>query len=41
MSILNIQHMGDIFGGETGIQAEILLRCNLIEKLLENDTFPD
>ncbi len=41
MSILNIQHMGDIFGGETGIQAEIALRCNLIEKLLEQDSFPE
>ncbi|MHA1975632.1 MAG: aminoglycoside phosphotransferase family protein [Candidatus Hodarchaeales archaeon] len=40
MSILNIQHMGDIFGGETGIQREITLRCNLIEKLLEEDSFP-
>ena len=41
MSILNIQHMGDIFGGESGIQKEITLRCNLIEKLLDDDSFPN
>ncbi|MHA1992984.1 MAG: hypothetical protein ACW97Z_00420 [Candidatus Hodarchaeales archaeon] len=41
MSILNIQHMDDLFGGEVGIQREISLRCNLIEKLLEDDSFPN
>ncbi len=41
MSILNIQHMEDIFGGKTDIQKEIALRCELIEKLLEDNSFPN
>ena len=41
MSILNIQHMEDIFDGEAGIQREIALRSNLIEKLLKDSSFPD
>jgi len=39
MSILNILNMGDLFGGEVGITKEVALRCSLIEKLLENNTF--
>jgi hypothetical protein len=41
MSILNIQDMVDVFGGEKGIQQEVVLRCHLIEKLLNWKTFPD
>lgn len=41
MSILNIQGMADLFGGETGIQNEVILRCHLIEKLLKWNSFPD
>ena len=40
MSIINIQNMTDIFG-EDGIHQEVDLRCSLIEKLLQNNTFPD
>jgi hypothetical protein len=40
MSILTIQQMGDLFGGEAGIQKEVVLRCNLIEKLLQDNSFP-
>jgi hypothetical protein len=39
MSILNIQSMGDLFGGEAGITKEVALRCSLIEKLLNNNSF--
>ena len=39
MSILNILNMGDLFGGEAGITKEIALRCNLIEKLLDDNSF--
>ena len=39
MSILNIQSMGDLFGGEVGITKEVALRCSLIEKLLNNNSF--
>ena len=41
MSIINIQDMADLFGGETGIQNEVILRCQLIEKLLKWKSFPD
>lgn len=41
MSIIHIQGMTDIFGGETGIQNEVILRCQLIEKLLNWNSFPD
>ncbi|UCG02055.1 MAG: phosphotransferase [Candidatus Heimdallarchaeota archaeon] len=41
MSIINIQDMEDLFGGERGIQNEVLLRCQLIEKLLNWNSFPD
>lgn len=41
MSIINIQDMADLFGGETGIQKEVILRCQLIEKLLKWNSFPD
>ncbi|MFX0209733.1 MAG: hypothetical protein ACFFDT_27375 [Candidatus Hodarchaeota archaeon] len=41
MSIINIQDMADLFGGEAGIQNEVLLRCQLIEKLLKWNSFPD
>ncbi len=41
MSIINIQDMPDLFGGERGIQNEVLLRCQLIEKLLNWNSFPD
>ncbi len=41
MSIIHIQNMTDLFGGKTGIQNEMLLRCQLIEKLLNWDSFPD
>jgi len=39
MSILNIQTMGDLFGGEAGIKKEVELRCNLIQKLLTDNSF--
>jgi hypothetical protein len=39
MSILNIQSMGDLFGGEAGIIKEVAFRCNLIEKLLNDNSF--
>ncbi|MCK4847551.1 MAG: aminoglycoside phosphotransferase family protein [Candidatus Heimdallarchaeota archaeon] len=39
MSILNIQNMGDLFGGEVGISKEVALRCSLIEKLLNDNSF--
>jgi hypothetical protein len=41
MSILNIQHMGDLFGGEAGIQEEVSLRCELIEQVLNDKSFPE
>jgi len=41
MSILNIQDMIDLFGGEKGMEKEMLLRCQLIEKLLKWFSFPD
>jgi hypothetical protein len=41
MSILNIQDMTDIFGGEGGLQAEMNLRYELIQKLLEWNSFPN
>lgn len=41
MSILNIQDMTDLFGSETGIQNEVVLRCQLIEQLLQWNSFPD
>ncbi|MFX0149427.1 MAG: hypothetical protein ACFFAJ_01475 [Candidatus Hodarchaeota archaeon] len=41
MSILNILDMADLFGGEKGIEKEILLRCELIEKMLRWKNFPD
>ena len=41
MSIINIQDMTDLFGSERGIQNEVLLRCQLIEKLLNWNSFPD
>ncbi len=41
MSILNIQDMGDLFGGESGIKNEVILRCQLIETLLNWNSFPD
>ncbi|MHA2174580.1 MAG: hypothetical protein ACXACP_14070 [Candidatus Hodarchaeales archaeon] len=41
MSILNIQNMGDLFGGESGIQKEVSLRCELIEQLLKDSSFPE
>jgi len=41
MSILNIQDMTDIFGGEAGVQREMNLRLELIQKLLEWNSFPD
>ncbi|MFX0123610.1 MAG: hypothetical protein ACFFAE_08195 [Candidatus Hodarchaeota archaeon] len=40
MSIINIQGMTDLFGGEV-FQNEVLLRCQLIEKLLDWNSFPD
>ena len=40
MSIINIQQMTDIFGKD-GIHQEVDLRCTLIEKVLQNKTFPD
>ncbi|MHA1946224.1 MAG: aminoglycoside phosphotransferase family protein [Candidatus Hodarchaeales archaeon] len=39
MSILNIQNMGDLFGGEAGITKEVALRCSLIEKILKDNSF--
>ena len=41
MSILNIQNMGDLFGGKAGIQEEVSLRCELIEQLLNDKSFPE
>jgi len=41
MSILNIQGMLDIFSTELAMANEISLRCELIQKLLEWQTFPD
>jgi hypothetical protein len=41
ISIINIQDMHDIFGGEPGIQKETYLRFQLIETLLDWNTFPD
>ncbi|UCE12604.1 MAG: phosphotransferase [Candidatus Heimdallarchaeota archaeon] len=41
MSILNIQDMSDLFGGESGIQNEVILRSQLIEQLLQWNSFPD
>ncbi|MFW9903983.1 MAG: phosphotransferase [Candidatus Thorarchaeota archaeon] len=41
MSIINIQDMADLFGGERGIQNEVVLRCQLIENLLNWPSFPD
>ncbi|MHA2306082.1 MAG: phosphotransferase [Candidatus Hodarchaeales archaeon] len=41
MSVLNIQNMTDIFGGESGLQQEMNLRFELIQKLLEWKSFPD
>ena len=40
MGIINIQSMEDLFGNE-GLNQEIILRCALIENLLENEAFPD
>jgi hypothetical protein len=39
LSILNIQNMGDLFGGEAGITKEVALRCSLIEKILKDNSF--
>ena len=41
MRMINIQDMADLFGGETGIHNEVILRCHLIEKLLKWNSFPD
>jgi hypothetical protein len=41
MSILNIQNMTDIFGGEAGVRREMNLRLELIQKLLEWNSFPN
>ena len=40
MSIINMQSMEDLFSKEE-MNQEVILRCALIENLLENDTFPD
>ena len=39
MSILNIQNMGDLFGGEAGITKEVTMRCSLIDKILNDSSF--
>ncbi|MFW9855603.1 MAG: hypothetical protein ACFFFG_11105 [Candidatus Thorarchaeota archaeon] len=41
MSILNIQGMPELFGGDQGLKKEILLRQELIERLLTWESFPD
>ncbi len=41
MSILNIQNMGDLFGGKSGIQEEVSLRFDLIEEVLKDNSFPE
>lgn len=41
MSILNIQGMTDLFGGAGKMQKEMMLRYELIERLLKWQSFPD